>query len=424
MTALSVSASCAWIHKGADTKRKAKTIEEPFAEKGPEIVAIHESVIDTIDISCPEFQRGLHNAILKAEQLVNIQWTPKGYIPKTTVYIPGKTYKGIPYSSAKELDKFVGQEVSFYTFISAVNNPRSVLYTESISEPPYHGMNCTAYYGTVCSMSVNWALGIDAPFASNSYKKQSFMKRITDNDISLIEAGDVLASEGHSIMITGYEKEQGIVSKVHYFENSSFKTVSGKEFFEYWQKGHFVLYRYRNMADNAFIPMDIPSDNQPVCVSRGDRSIYKVGEDVTVNILREGYKTIHIYRDSELIDIRGIDSEDVVLKNLSKSMYKVVLTEENGDSASTQFEVRFTGIKCKRISDSLMVSFPDVSIRATGAELCDIAGQHIFTKLVDSTENAHLCVMMPYVQLDSSYYCKVIFQGKYGKIASEKMRVD
>ena len=44
--------------------------------------------------------------------------------------------------------------------MTAIHNPRSKIYTEKLDQSPYHGYNCKAYYGTVCSGLVSYALGI------------------------------------------------------------------------------------------------------------------------------------------------------------------------------------------------------------------------------------------------------------------------
>ncbi len=105
-----------------------------------------------------------HPALLcmrkKAHHMADIRWTPLNDIPGLTKPIPaGIERVGLPYSSVKEKDKFVGLEVSFHTFMTALHNPRSVLYTEDVKESPYYGTNCGPYYGTVCSGAVNYALG-------------------------------------------------------------------------------------------------------------------------------------------------------------------------------------------------------------------------------------------------------------------------
>ena len=73
------------------------------------------------------------------------------------------------YSSVKEINTYVGRNVSFYTFMTAVNNPKSKIYTEDLSAPPYHGTHSATYYGITCSQAVNYALGIKGPYGCVRY---------------------------------------------------------------------------------------------------------------------------------------------------------------------------------------------------------------------------------------------------------------
>ena len=105
---------------------------------------------------------GARNAIKKAYQMTDLCFTPLDSFvanPSKTYYRGGK-YRGLVYSSVKETHTFVGMDVSFHTFMTALHNPRSVIYTENVSKPPYHGSNCGAYYGTVCSGLITYALGL------------------------------------------------------------------------------------------------------------------------------------------------------------------------------------------------------------------------------------------------------------------------
>lgn len=116
---------------------------------------------DTTSLYLENDHPALLNMRKRAHQIADVFWTSLGNIPNLSGFFPsGGTFSGIPYSSVKELDKNVGQEVSFYTFLSAVANPRSVLYTERVCNNPYKGVNCATYYGSVCSMTVNYALGL------------------------------------------------------------------------------------------------------------------------------------------------------------------------------------------------------------------------------------------------------------------------
>ena len=138
----------------------------------------------------------------RAQQIARIKWKPLGAIPNNNgSYAAGQMVTGMPYSSVKELDKFIGYDVSFHTFMTAVNNPRSVLYTENVGKAPYHGINCASYYGTVCNVTVCYALGIDFPWDTNQIDKCGYFKRTTNQDPQSIRIADVIWQSGHELMI-------------------------------------------------------------------------------------------------------------------------------------------------------------------------------------------------------------------------------
>src|SRR5690349_14342584 len=90
-------------------------------------------------------------AVERARALSQLQWTPVadtmpsrrgGYFEK------GKQYTGAPYSSVRSVGRYIGFDISVPTFLAAVENPHSVLYTENLTgKVP----NAALYYGTVCS---------------------------------------------------------------------------------------------------------------------------------------------------------------------------------------------------------------------------------------------------------------------------------
>ena len=116
----------------------------------------------------------------RAKKITTIAWTPLSsiYSHKLNGYFEANhLYEEIPYSSVKQLDKFVGLEVSFETFVSAVNNPYSVLYTENVGASPYYGRNCSVYYGSVCSATVNYALNIKLPITTSMYRTSGLFEK-------------------------------------------------------------------------------------------------------------------------------------------------------------------------------------------------------------------------------------------------------
>ena len=92
-----------------------------------------------LDSSGWEIPQTLQQKIVidKCNVFCNIKWTPKKNMPRKgtpTVFTAGTTYTSIPYGSNTDDLKAIGIEVSFYTFLTALNNPYSLLYTERISK--------------------------------------------------------------------------------------------------------------------------------------------------------------------------------------------------------------------------------------------------------------------------------------------------
>ena len=159
-------------------------------------------VVDSVEL-------GRMNAVKKAHQMTDLEFVPlvsfKANSNKT--YKTGKQYKGLLYSSVKETNTFVGMDVSFHTFMTALHNPKSVLYTEDVSKLPYHGTNCAAYYGTVCSGLVDYALGIGIYTRSYEIPQADCMELVPNQSAAGLEVADVLWRKGHVAMVTGIWKD-------------------------------------------------------------------------------------------------------------------------------------------------------------------------------------------------------------------------
>ena len=86
----------------------------------------------------PVKNQGIQNAIDRAYLLTDIEWSPLASVPglqgngKVISFEPGNTYKGIPYSGTTAYDCYVGLNVSLESFLTALKNTNSVLYTENL----------------------------------------------------------------------------------------------------------------------------------------------------------------------------------------------------------------------------------------------------------------------------------------------------
>lgn len=75
-------------------------------------------------------------AVEYARIMSRVKWTPvAGGMPNRRggAFEEGTEYTGVPYSSVKAVGRCIGFDIYLKTFLAAVENPESVLYTENLS---------------------------------------------------------------------------------------------------------------------------------------------------------------------------------------------------------------------------------------------------------------------------------------------------
>ena len=383
----------------------------------------------------PEDHPAIACMVKKAHQIADICWVPLRSVPSLSEnWIPaGTLMQGIPYSSVKEKDKFVGQEVSFYTFMSAVHNPRSVLYTEDVKKNPYQGENCGMYYGTVCSMAVNYALGIERPVESKMYETLPYIAKVKYQDLDNLYAGDILWSKGHVVLIIGIERdEEGLPESFSILEssgNTRIKTLSREAFQTRWEEVGWVAYRYTKLADNVnyepFPFVKNPGDpevsyeyNSDLCTSRGDYACFIYGEDVTINIFDASFDKLGIYKDHKLLQEIQVDpsQEDYVLSRLPSGMYEVRLSSYNRQSKPTFFEIIDEDTSVIQNNDGYTVYFKSGNALPEYVVICLRDGNR--DAIIDISDQERLNNMLCLIGNYSGFYLKVFYKGKYGRVSN------
>lgn len=260
--------------------------------------------------------------------MTDIEFTPINPIEcNNTTLLPNTTYKGMVYSSVKEIETFIGENVSFHTFMTAVNNPRSKIYTEKTSEPPYHGINCRAFYGTVCSGLVSYALGLNNPrMSSSDFPISDMMEEVNYYQLEELNLADVLWRKGHVALITDILKnEEGFVEKIEISEaiSSGCKrySVDSQYFINSTMLKFTKVFRYKHLeynydytpanefiavGDETLIPFKY---NEDLCVDKGDKSCYLEGEPIVINVFSKNKPfKIEIYKDHDLYTSYEADS--------------------------------------------------------------------------------------------------------------------
>ncbi len=374
----------------------------------------------------------------RAKRISEISWTPKGAIPQIGGgFLSEIVYTGIPYSSVKEFDKFIGQEVSFQTFISAVNNPRSVLYTERVDKRPYKGTNCASYYGTVCSMTVNYALGLERPYGSWMYENLPFIQRLNNQDFNAVAPGDIVWKKGHVVLITDVIKDaKGVVKELEILESNSLGTsllcYSIESFMNKWQDVEWVIYRDTSLGalddkHDSFLWNDdyLYEINNDVCLSRGNWAAFREGEDIVVNVLSDEYAFAELSLNGVVIETRPYEgTPDIVFSGLGEGKYQLHLSNGNKVSKSVSFEVLKTQVSVNKDNKWLKVYFNSSKATPEYIVFCDDRGVRYFISDITTAELLHGYKIVKCEKSTKNLYVKVFFKGDFGRISNAIIPLD
>lgn len=394
-----------------------------------------DNQIEFITYSEEENSVGRMNAVKKAHQLTDLMFVPYMQIAHNNGFFrAGTSYRGMIYSSVKEIETYIGSNVSFHTFMTAINNPRSKMYTEQINAEPYHGINCKAYYGTVCSELVSYSLGILSPSMSTfDYPDSELMEQQETVVPENLQIADVLWMEGHVALITDVVKgEDGVVTEIEISEAipplCKRYYVTRQEFTEVVMSNFQRIYRYKEIGKNTdYCPINNwigVEDNNALCVDKGDKSNYLEKEEVIINILNSDWETLEVYKDNNLLFKKKNDGlKDYCFDNLSWGDYKarIIINELDGVySDYTCWKVVNAEVQYDRNSSKLyfnsMNSIPDYVIccKLNGLPIPLYEGfSHVFTE----KEIKEGQIDVPVNLLNPSYpFIKVMFKTEYGRI--------
>ena len=314
--------------------------------------------LDSENYELPRFLQE-KNVILKCQQFSRLKWTPKSdfygkTITSTHLYQEGVQQTGIPYSNNFNDYKYIGQTVSIHTFMTAINNPYSLIYTERVSASgsqsiwgrTYYGPNGNAYYGSVCCAFTSYVDGYDGYIGNKPYKNFSTNFGITravskqgEYDINLLRIGDVLNNDSHSIVVIGLRRNNvGEIDQIRISEctgsyahgGARIRTVSPAGFASLlwsYSSDPYIIYRYNDFyrntkytpseyvaaGDETIDPTQV-SYNNDICTIYGDRATIAQGYQMVLNYDLDGqhggWTGIEVYKDEVLIDTYNLSNID------------------------------------------------------------------------------------------------------------------
>ena len=324
---------------------------------------------DSFIIGNPVDERShqIENLQKKIRQMTDIAWVPKNNIPKALplnepqeYYIANTEYKGIPYSG--NAGRSVGLGVSIETFMTAINNKYSLMYTEDLLQPsssPWYGFglvirrnptndHCRLYYGSYCNAFAQAVTGQDMAFpCSGLIQKYTHMwsYRIPQFRKDYIRIGDIFSSASsiHTRIVYDVVRNNlGEVTSVKIAEATGNKNVSPNRTCKItsYPTSAVTLEQYINSLANGYkhysnnmLFKDVEYEPSPfvavadeeitshytynnnVCTFAGHKAVFLQGESVVINYnLNDDeawdHTHLHIYKDNALIGSIALSTLD------------------------------------------------------------------------------------------------------------------
>ena len=347
--------------------------------------AIQEPSVLTADMPA---HQGMQNALWNMEQLTNITYTPKAPVPqKVRDYPADVKHKGMVYSSTRIEQTYVPNNVSFHTFMTAVQNPNSYLYTVDL-ERDYKNKNGKTYYGAVCSTACAHSLNIIPNYTTHQWAEIPGMEVLEQQDMQQLELCDTIVGDGHVAMITEILRDFfGRVVQVKVSEaagsdvHSTKYTVSA--LLERFPLNVYTICRYGRLAEVTYTPSEyvaVGEENAKnvtydgiLIPRKGDMANWRAEETVILDIIKPGAFThFELYKDGELLEARIIDPYISVIELTeaiyhTPGQYKARLLDEVGGEHSgwCQWYVTDATSRAELYQDTRHVK---VSFSATNAE--------------------------------------------------------
>lgn len=392
----------------------------------------------------------------RIDNVTNIKWTALRAAPQSMSgsygFNQGTTYEGVPYSSTREVDKYVGFNVSLRTFLTAVHNPYSMFYTENLHKDhsasaygiTYHADECGPYFGMQCVSFVSYCLGLPTYWLAHKWPYIASVGIVdslgqpTAENVCLFDA---ILESGHARIVTDIQYANGSISAIVVQDSwpplTRKNTYTPSSFNSTFNNSSFTLYRVVKKG------LSVDSENvsgleynDDICTIAGDYACFRAGGLIGINYTLGNYTKMLVYRNGELVktvnDLTG-DSHLVNLTsdNLKQGLYTAVLSNADGSSTSkpTHFEVVDTNVGASLSGANVKVTFssergvPQYVVVADPED-----GYAIAQRMLTDEERARgvaivdasaLKAAQPNSRTLAGSTIKVMFKGRYGSVTNE-----
>lgn len=353
-------------------------------------------------------------ALRRVNYLEHLRWVPLAKVPNgypdsssasatnvanTYFDLAGQLAVGVPYSDVAGTRTYVPNNVSLRTFMTAVKNRRSLLYTEELHKntskygKTYKSGHRRAYYGTVCCGLTAWVMGMDTMYLAGDYGSNNVpgLSTVAYNSVDDLRPLDLIWQDGHIQIISDIWKDEfGNVKYIGWAEmstpypyrglltpelfNSRLASISG------------TVHRWDGWA-NLPEPDDSeysqyllgqtrkePEWSGDIMCFAGDYAAFVEGDIIHLNARRNSvYTGVELYKDDVLlqtIDITGLPADTIVTPNtedwvdvnltplnLAYGKYKARLTNGTNTTDYTYFEIIGVSMSATKSGNTVTIAF-------------------------------------------------------------------
>lgn len=363
----------------------------------------------------------------------------KCYHVKEAMFDEGEEIKGIPYSGVHDFCGYVGKDISFYTYLSAMANPQSSMYLVNYHLPPWDRLRAGPFYGTVCSATATYVWGMPIMLFTRFIRegKSCYLDDV-GNDIDSVQLYDGLCyappkAGGHIVIVCGIGRDKsGKVQQIQTFEGTGpynkYRTYTREVFQQKMidkEDGHFYRYDHEKWGPLVSLAPFIEQQSGPdykfntdLSPEDGERLTYPAGKTVKIDILSKKYKTLEIVKDGQPYASLPAEKGVSELKDLPEGLYTAWLESPKKKSAPIEFQVAQSECKAWYEDGQLYVGGCRGGVYPQGAY---ITANGKINKNYSSFSVARFCIpagegrwaVTPNIPEGSTELLKVNLVGKY-----------
>ena len=437
--------------------------------------------VDTNGYEIPT-TREILNVQKKSAQMTDIVWTPLADIPYQGtggVFPANVPVTGLPYSSVKEIDKYIGYDVSIHTFMTAINNPYSLLYTECVKGSRsasawgkvYHGVDqCAAYMGTVCSVLsgygtgqvVQWSTAEDKWCAEINLN----MVKVYEQNAQGLRIGDIIWIPGHNRLVVGLKRDSnGEVTHVQITESVGShvrqnEDITAQTFNNKLADERGIIYRNIELYKNKYTPSPFVAVgdeqitpfvyNDDICTFAGDKATFRENDLIVLNYNLKsvgGWTAIKVFKDDVLVNtyqLSGIDQSELPEGQRNHALklgnsheygqYKACMTNGTSESEFTYWEVLETKVSYQKLEDFNRIVWSSENGKPLSWTICNVNGtvyahnefslEEIKDGYLDINLTNFNSRQYPNKPFSGNMYLKIHFEGGFGRVTNEPVVIE